>query len=989
MLLSVLLTVSCVVGAAHALGQEPIVAFDKTKGAYKLAGKNTAPGVILLDGDDWSGVIRAAGDLAVDFGRVTGTNFTTGLINGTALHDQSSIRGNRGVIIAGTIGKSRLIDSLAKRGKIDVDQTKGKWEAFQTEVVSNPLEGISNALVISGSDKRGVIYGLYDISEQIGVSPWYWFADVAPAQHKEVYALKKKKIQGPPSVKYRGIFINDEQPALTNWINENYPPAKYGPGFNADFYSRVFELLLRLRANYLWPAMWDNAFYPDDPRNGPTADEYGIVMGTSHTEPMMRATKEQSLFLEGEWDWTSNKKNITQFFREGAIRSKDWEVLWTLGMRGKHDTANPTNTKQSLGDIVNTQQQVLSDVLNMTNISSVPQMWCLYKEVGQFYEEGLRAPDDVTLLWADDNWGNIQRLPVGNETARSGGAGVYYHFDYVGDPRDYKWINTISLQKTWEQMHLAYERQARQIWIVNIGDLKGVELPLNHFLDLAYNTPLWSSPDSTLTWLNHWATREFGEQVSSKVADIMDRYGMYAARRKYELIDSSTFSVINYNEADRVQEEWRALVNDAQSVYQKLKDSVRPAFFELVLQPCMAGQIVTDIHITAARNNLYAGQRRTSANSLADQALMLFKDDHALTQRYHKLLDGKWNHIMDQTHLGYDYWQQPMRNTLPPLAYTQVLEESLAGSMGVSVEASNASVPGDDVWHSLSSNSLTLPPMDPYGPSTRWIDVYSRGTHDFTFTVSPYDSWVKASPPSGKISASGNNTDARIQLSIDWEQVPTGSHMALINVTISSDDYGNFGMPTVQLPVNKTSVPADFHGFVESDGTVSMEAEHATRNTSSADVSYAVIPRYGHTLSGVTLLPVTIETQQPPSSPRLEYDMYLFSNVSTVKATVYLGPSLNTDHSRPLKYAISINDAEPQVVQFVPSTPLGSLPSNWGTTVSNAVWTNTTSHAIQGDGRKNTLKLWAIEPGVVFQKIVVNLGGVRPSYLGPPESMIV
>ncbi|KAF7176425.1 hypothetical protein CNMCM7691_002554 [Aspergillus felis] len=989
MLLSVLLTVSWVVGAAHALGQEPIVAFDKTKGAYKLAGKTTAAGVILLDGDDWPGVIRAAGDLAADFGRVTGTNFTTGLINGTTLDDQSSVRGNRGVIIAGTIGKSRLIDSLAKRGKIDVDQTKGKWEAFQTEVVSNPLEGISNALVISGSDKRGVIYGLYDISEQIGVSPWYWFADVAPAQHNEVYALEKKKVQGPPSVKYRGIFINDEQPALTNWINENYPAARYGPGFNADFYSRVFELLLRLRANYLWPAMWDNAFYPDDPRNGPTADEYGIVMGTSHTEPMMRATKEQSLFLEGQWDWTSNKKNITQFFREGAIRSKDWEVLWTLGMRGTHDSANPTNTKQSLGDIVNTQQQILSDVLNMTNISSIPQMWCLYKEVGQFYEEGLRAPDDVTLLWADDNWGNIQRLPVDNETARSGGAGVYYHFDYVGDPRDYKWINTISLQKTWEQMHLAYERQARQIWIVNVGDLKGVELPLNHFLDLAYNTPLWSSPDSTLAWLNQWATREFGKEVSSKVADIMDRYGMYAARRKYELIDSSTFSVINYNEADRVQEDWRALVNDALSVYQMLNDSARPAFFELVLQPCMAGEIVTNIHITAARNNLYAGQRRTSANSLADQALKLFKDDHTLTQRYHQLLDGKWNHIMDQTHLGYDYWQQPMRNTLPPLAYTQVLEESLAGSMGVSVEASNASVPGDDVWHSLSSNALTLPPMDPYGPNTRWIDVYSRGTHDFTFTVSPYDSWVKASPSSGKISASGNNTDARIQLSIDWEKVTSGSHMALINVTISSDDYGNFGMPTVQLPVNKTSVPADFHGFVESDGTVSMEAEHATRNTSSADVSYAVIPRYGHTLSGVTLLPVTVETQQPPSSPRLEYDMYLFSNVTTVKATVYLGPSLNTDHSRPLKYAISINDADPQVVQFVPSTPLGSLPSNWGTTVSNAVWTNTTGHAIQGGGRKNTLKLWAIEPGVVFQKIVVNLGGVRPSYLGPPESMIV
>ena len=326
-----------------------------------------------------------------------------------------------------------------------------------------------------------------------------------------------------------------------------------------------------------------------------------------------------------------------------------------------------------------------------------------------------------------------------------------------------------------------------------------------------------------------------------------------------------------------------------------------------------------------------------------------------------------------------------MRNTLPPLAYTQQLEESLAGNMGVSVEGSNATVPGDDMWHDLSSNTLTLPPIDPYGPS-RWIDIYSRGNKGFSFEVSPWDSWVHASPSSGSVPASGKG-DKRVYLSIDWNKAPAGSSMATINVTVSSDDYGNFGQPTIILPVNKTSVPASFHGFVESDGTVSIEPEHATRNTSTADASYAVIPGYGRTLSGVTLLPVLAGTQQPPSSPRLEYDMYLFSDVPTAKATVYLGPSLNTDPSRPLTYAIAFNDAEPQMVQFVPSTPLGTLPSNWDATVSNAVWTNTTSHSFESG--KNTLKLWAVEPGVVFQKIVVDLGGVRQSYLGPPESMIV
>lgn len=328
-----------------------------------------------------------------------------------------------------------------------------------------------------------------------------------------------------------------------------------------------------------------------------------------------------------------------------------------------------------------------------------------------------------------------------------------------------------------------------------------------------------------------------------------------------------------------------------------------------------------------------------------------------------------------------------MRNTLPGLEYTQQLEMSLAVPMGLSIEASNASVPGDDMWHALSSNTLTLPPMDPYGPK-RWIEVYSRGTTDFEYTLNPNCSWIQAHPSSGTISAS-NKTDERIWISVDWDNAPAGSSMAKLNVTIASGNYGNYDVPIVQIPVNKTSVPDSFHGFVESDGTVSIEPEHASRNTSTDEASYAVIPGYGRTLSGVTLLPVDVGTQEPPSSPRLEYDMYLFSDVFTANTTVYLGPSLNTDPSRPLKYAIAFNDGEPQEVQFVPSTPLGTLPDNWDATVSNAVWTNTTTQSVHGGGNKNTLKLWAIEPGVVFQKVVVDLGGVRESYLGPPESMIV
>ena len=286
MLFSVAVAIICATRAVYALGQEPVISFHREAGSVQLAGHGTSHGAILLDSDDWPGVLRAANDLATDLKLVTGTHFAREMSNETVPETEPNRLRDRATIIAGTIGKSKLVDSLIQRGKIDVTSTEGKWEAFQTEVVREPIEGISNALVISGSDKRGVIYGIYDIPEQIGVSPWYWFADVPPAKHTEVNALKKRKVQGPPSVKYRGMFINDEQPAMTNWINANYPPAKYGPGFNADFYSRIFELLLRLRANYLWPAEWDSIFALDDPRNSLTADEYGIAIGTSHTEPL-------------------------------------------------------------------------------------------------------------------------------------------------------------------------------------------------------------------------------------------------------------------------------------------------------------------------------------------------------------------------------------------------------------------------------------------------------------------------------------------------------------------------------------------------------------------------------------------------------------------------------------------------------------------------------------------------------------------------------
>lgn len=331
---------------------------------------------MLIPVTDWPGVIRAATDLAEDFHRATGHGLTL------ELQKASSTPKSKTAILVGTIGKSDLIDGLVKSGKIDVSKITGKWESFQTQVVKDPLPGIASALVIAGSDKRGSIFGIYDISEQIGVSPWYFWADVPVIRHSSVYALNIVKTQGPPSVKYRGIFLNDEQPTLTNWVRDNFASGEYGPGFNHEFHSLVFELLLRLRANFLWPTMWDGMFGVDDPKNQETADMYGIVMSTSHTEPLSRSTKEWNVLGNGTWDYVTNSKNIHDFWVEGVERGKPYETYWTMGMRGNGDNIlSPGVVTELLEEVVADQRNILKDVLNVDDLTKVPQVWCLYNDV--------------------------------------------------------------------------------------------------------------------------------------------------------------------------------------------------------------------------------------------------------------------------------------------------------------------------------------------------------------------------------------------------------------------------------------------------------------------------------------------------------------------------------------------------------------------------------------------------------------------------------
>ena len=535
-----------------------------------------------------------------------------------------------------------------------MSEIQGKWEAFVSKVVKNPIPGCDKALVIAGSMPRGTIYGIYDISEQIGVSPWHYWADVPTKKNSDIFALQGQKTQGPPSVKYRGFFLNDEAPALTNWVAANWPDAWNGSaGFNHHFYALISELLLRLRANYLWPAVWTNMFYTDDAVNQPLVFAYEVVLGSSHTEPLMRAQNEWSSYYTGDWAYNVENKTIDEYFRYGVQRAKPYlrNSLFTMAMRGEGDSAI-----QGLGNdaiisllqtVVETQREIMMEVLEVEDLSEIPQLWCLYKEVQSYAQQGLQVPDDVTLLWSDDNWGDIRRMPLKNETSRAGGAGVYYHFDYVGGVRDYKWINTVQLEKTAEQMHMAYARQANNIWIVNVGDLKPLELPLSHFLDISYDMDRWSI-DDTQVWLRAWTQREFGFNDLDAIMSILTRYGMYSARRKFELISPETYSVISYNEVEAVLEQWSMLEDDAQEVYRGLDEAYRAPFFEMILHPILAGNIVHEIYFAAAKNHLYAFQKRNSANAEIERALELFEADAQLAIRWDKLLDGKWAHMMDR-----------------------------------------------------------------------------------------------------------------------------------------------------------------------------------------------------------------------------------------------------------------------------------------------------------------------------------------------------
>lgn len=800
--------------------------------------------VIYVDNNDFTVVKKSAELLSRDIEMVTGKKVAV-------VH--SPVKGK--MIVIGSAEKSTPVKELIKSRQV---KALKEWEEYQ-------IKALKDKLVIAGSDRRGTAFGVFEVSKQIGVSPWYWWADVPVKQQTHLYLNPKLDISDAPKVKYRGIFINDEAPALSGWSKE-----KFG-GFNSKFYAHVFELLLRLKSNYIWPAMWGSAYYDDDQYGVQLADDYAMVIGTSHHEPMDRAHDEWRRYGSGAWNYEQNKENLQQFWREGFKRSRN-DKITTIGMRGDGDEPMSRETATGLLEKIVADQRRIIEEVSGKPASETPQMWALYKEVQDYYDKGMRVPDDVTLLLCDDNWGNIRKLPALDAPPRKGGYGIYYHYDYVGGPRNHKWINTTQIIRVWEQMNLAYRHGVKDIWVVNVGDIKPMEFPISFWCDFAWN-PERIGPDDVRRYTQTWAANQFGKEHASEIADILTKYTRYNSRRKPELLDASTYSLENYNEFSRVKKEYNDLLIKAEYIKSKLPEKYHDAYFQLALHPVKAMSNLYDLYYNVALNKRAFSRNDSLANTYARAAKTAFKQDSLIMVEYHTLNNGKWNHLMSQTHIGYTSWQQPRFNIMPEVKY-------LAAS-------------------------------DHAPPAAR---------HEPTLTA----------------------TDA-----------PHG-------------------------------VPEK--AFFEKDKYVSINAQNYSEAVNSNGIRWQVLPDLGKFEDAVTTMPVTAQTQAPGgNAPHLQYHFYTDSN-GEFEVTAYFSPSLNFHFTEQgLQYAISVDDETPQIISLNKEDK-DSISGIWNRWVSEGVIKKTSRHKVTQPG-KHTLKYWMVNSGVVLQKIVADFGGVKPSYLGPPETL--
>lgn len=879
-------------------------------------------------------------------------------------------------IIAGTVGKSQVIEEMVEQGLVDISQIKDQWESY---LIKNVKWNGQSVLLVAGSDSRATAYGLIEISRMIGVSPWVWWADVPPAKQDLFEIPEGLLIQNAPKVKFRGIFLNDEDWGLQPWAAKTFEPetGDIGP----KTYEKIFQLLLRLKANTIWPAMHPStkAFYTI-PGNQEMAAKYQVFIGTSHAEPMLRNNVgEWDHEKYGKYDYSTNSEVVKKYWRERieALKPEDKYIV-TLGMRGIHDSGMQGNfTKEEkvemLETIIRDQRKMLEDVLKK-DVTKIPQAFVPYKEVLEIYSDGAKVPDDVTLVWPDDNHGYIRQLSNAEERKRSGGGGVYYHISYWGRPHDFLWLESIPVSLIWEEMNKAYHTNSKDIWIANVGDIKPIEIGMNFFLEMAWN-PDQFSPDNLTSYYTRFAAEQFGDSYAKEIGEILRKYFQLGFSRKPEHMGWSGVypdtplqdpKLSLSNQGDEVQQRidaYSKLEEQVTNIQNKLPENLRNAFYQLVAYKVLGASNMNKKILYAYKSRVYAQQGRVSANAYAEKSKHAFEKIQEITDSYNRQNNGKWMNIMT-----YNPRRLPVFG-MPEVGHVESTQKTAGGIIPEGM--SQPARPGETV---------SLPAFLSSTDRRYFIDVFNSGQEPLPWTAKVKDKWIKLSSMGGKTSA-----DERIWVSVDWSRMKSKTDQtASIEFSVGNSNY------RVEVKAQRAEPPADSQVFVEDNGVVSMEAEHFNRSQSASNCNWSLIQGLGRQSDAMGAFPVTagsLDASQA-TAPALYYE---FVTRSSGQATLrfYCLPSHPVNGDYKLRFAVSIDDGEPQIMDAALKEAMDEYNEEWQTNVLRAANIIEKEISIPQSG-KHQLKISMIDPGLVLDKIEVlmNKNENANSYFGSAETKV-
>ena len=955
---------------------------------------------ICLEQSAFPGVIRVTEKVAHDVELVSGKK--PQILVEKEIPETLESSGEDWTIIAATKGKSSFLKKLEEAGSAELKELEQKRECYAWIFPEIKNRTKSNLLVIAGSDKRGTIYGLFHLSEMLGVSPFVdWCGLMPPKQEKIELREDMACISKEPSVRYRGFFINDEWPAFGNWCNHNFG------GFNAKAYDHVFELLLRLKGNYLWPAMWSARFADDGPGllNAELADEYGIIMGMSHHEPCLRQGEEYK-YLRGKnsvygdaWNFRTNREGITKFWEDGLKRSGKFENVITVGMRGEADTAimgkNATleDNIQLLRDVLKTQKKLIQERVN-PDLTKVPRMIALYKEVEEFFygnekTKGLMGAEeleDVILMLCDDNYGNLRTLPTEEMRKHAGGYGMYYHLDYHGWPVSYEWINSSYLPKIWEQMSMAYDFGVRELWMVNVGDIATQEFPLSFFLDMAYDFDRWGSRalNCTQEYTRKWVRQQFGsgeEETQDTIADILEQYTKIIHRRRPEALNPETYHPVQEKESSRIFEEEEQLLKKLQDVYETI-EKTNPqnlsAFIALVYYPAFGTMNLVKMQILAGWNHYYANLGAVCANDYGDEVERCMEQDRKAVEMYHQMDQGRWYGMGMSQHIGFTHWNEDeCRNPVVMRVIPLKKRSILVAADGTAQHAEGSP------W---LDNTMKLKDFLNPDCTRASVTLYSRSDLKAEYKVLKKPGWLSVEPMEGWLDGVSQKK-VRLNLTLIKQRLPeTNQDTIQDSLEIATPE----GKCEITVPVYTGNLQDKKNVFVDTMGYLSIEAAHYVNsvpgNYKDRQVKFENLQGYGKTNSAMKAFPSDACTVPGQDAPYLEYQ-FVLEESGTYEAEFYMQPSNPVTRENQLLYAVRINEEMTETVNAVEKDyQVGDQAEKWAEGVLSQIRRQTVS--IKCRAGFNTLRVYHVTPGFVLEKIVIYPMGEKPeeSYLGPAET---